>query len=78
MPEPGRSAVVVPGPAVESAVSSWRDRLDRSAAQGMPAHITALYPFRPGAHDYRSSEAKAARTSPATAAAAGESSVIPK
>jgi 2'-5' RNA ligase len=41
----GESAVVVPVPAAEQAVSSWRDRYDPSAAEGMPAHITALYPF---------------------------------
>jgi len=45
MPERGQSAVVVPVPAVESAVSHWRQRFDHSAAQGMPAHITLLYPF---------------------------------
>jgi hypothetical protein len=41
----GQVAVVVPVPAAESVVSPWRERFDRSAAQGMPAHITALYPF---------------------------------
>jgi 2'-5' RNA ligase len=30
-------------------VSSWRERFDSSAAQGMAAHITALYPFLPEA-----------------------------
>jgi 2'-5' RNA ligase len=41
----GRTAVVVPVPAAEPLVSRWRERFDASAAQGMPAHITALYPF---------------------------------
>jgi 2'-5' RNA ligase len=41
----GRTAVVVPVPAAETVVSAWRERFDASAAQGMPAHITALYPF---------------------------------
>lgn len=41
------SAVVVPVPAAEPLVSAWRQRFDASAAQGMPAHITALYPFLP-------------------------------
>jgi 2'-5' RNA ligase len=41
----GESAVVVPVPAVEPAVSRWRARFDDSAAQGMPAHVTAVYPF---------------------------------
>lgn len=43
--ESGQSAVVVPVPAAEPLVSVWRDRFDPSAARGMPAHITALYPF---------------------------------
>jgi 2'-5' RNA ligase len=41
------SAVVVPVPDAEPVVSGWRERFDRSATQGMPAHITALYPFLP-------------------------------
>jgi 2'-5' RNA ligase len=41
----GHAAVVVPVPAAESVVSLWRERFDRSAAEGMPAHITVLYPF---------------------------------
>jgi 2'-5' RNA ligase len=45
--EQGQSAVVVPAPAVEPVVAAWRQRFDSSAAQGMPAHITALYPFLP-------------------------------
>lgn len=43
--EKGQSAVVVAVPAVEPLVSTWRERFDGSAAQGMPAHITALHPF---------------------------------
>lgn len=43
--EKGQSAVVVPVPAAEPLVATWRERFDSSAAQGMPAHITALYPF---------------------------------
>ncbi|HEY7077245.1 MAG TPA: 2'-5' RNA ligase family protein, partial [Solirubrobacteraceae bacterium] len=45
----GESAVVVPAPAAEPVVSTWRERFDSSAAQGMPAHITVLYPFLPDA-----------------------------
>lgn len=41
------SAVVVPVPGAEPIVSSWRHLFDSSAAQGMPAHVTALYPFLP-------------------------------
>jgi hypothetical protein len=37
----------VPVAAAEPVVSSWRERFDESAAHGMPAHITALYPFLP-------------------------------
>jgi len=32
-------------PEAEPVVARWRDRYDTSAAQGMPAHITVLYPF---------------------------------
>jgi 2'-5' RNA ligase len=42
------TAVVVPVPAAEPVVAAWRERLDPSAAAGMPAHVTALYPFLPG------------------------------
>ena len=45
--ETGQSAVVVPVPIIEPVVSAWRQRFDTSAAQGMPAHITALFPFLP-------------------------------
>lgn len=41
------SAVVVPVPDAEPLVSGWRQLFDSSAAQGMPAHVTALYPFLP-------------------------------
>jgi 2'-5' RNA ligase len=41
------SALVVPVPAAEPLVQAWRDRYDPSAAAGMPAHITVLYPFAP-------------------------------
>lgn len=43
------SALLVPVPAAEWAVDPWRQRLDRSARLGMPAHITVLYPFAPPA-----------------------------
>jgi 2'-5' RNA ligase len=45
----GPTAIVIPLPAAEPAVRRWRDRYDPSAAQGMPAHITVLYPFLPEA-----------------------------
>jgi 2'-5' RNA ligase len=43
--EKGQAAVVVPVSAAEPVVSAWREQFDRSAARGMPAHITAAYPF---------------------------------
>jgi 2'-5' RNA ligase superfamily len=39
------SAVLVPVPEAEPAVGRHRARLDRAAAQGVPAHVTILYPF---------------------------------
>lgn len=39
------SAVLVPVPEAEPIVSGHRDRLDRAAAWGVPAHVTVLYPF---------------------------------
>jgi 2'-5' RNA ligase len=41
------SALVVLVPAAESLVRPFRDRYDPSAALGVPAHITLLYPFKP-------------------------------
>jgi 2'-5' RNA ligase len=45
--EAGETAVVVPIPAADPAVSGWRDRFDPASARGMPAHVTAVYPFVP-------------------------------
>ena len=47
MYETGTSAIVVPVSDAEPAVGTWRARYDASAAFGMPAHITVLYPFLP-------------------------------
>jgi 2'-5' RNA ligase len=41
------TALVVLVPEAEAAVKPFRDRYDPSAAAGMPAHITLLYPFKP-------------------------------
>jgi len=41
------TALVVPVPAATSTVAPWRERLDRTAVHGVPAHITVLYPFVP-------------------------------
>ena len=40
-----QSALIVPVPSAEPAVAKWRARHDPSAALGMPAHVTVLYPF---------------------------------
>jgi 2'-5' RNA ligase len=47
--EPTQSALIVPIPEAEPAVSGLRDRLDTAARWGIPAHITVLYPFLPPA-----------------------------
>jgi len=41
------TALIVPVPEAESAVGSLRAQLDSSAAWGVPAHVTVLYPFLP-------------------------------
>ena len=46
-PEPAETAVLVPVPEAERVVSRHRARLDGAAAQGVPAHVTVLYPFVP-------------------------------
>lgn len=43
------SALVVLVPEAEGLVKPFRDRHDPSAAAGVPAHITLLYPFKPPA-----------------------------
>ena len=43
--EAGQTGVIVPVPAAEPLVSTWRARFDRSAPLGVPAHITVLFPF---------------------------------
>lgn len=45
-PAPGEGAVIVPVE-VPIPVRRLRDRMDPSAAQGVPAHVTLLYPFMP-------------------------------
>lgn len=49
MTENSRSAIVVLVPEADPLVAAYRERYDPSAAQGMPAHITLLYPFLPPA-----------------------------
>lgn len=41
------SALVVLVPAAEAVVAPFRARYDPSAALGVPAHLTLLYPFKP-------------------------------
>jgi hypothetical protein len=44
-----QSALLLAVPAAEAAVGPHRARLDSSALDGVPAHITVLYPFLPPA-----------------------------
>src|SRR5260370_22115721 len=39
------SAILVPVPEAEPVVGRLRDRLDRAALWGVPAHVTVLFPF---------------------------------
>jgi hypothetical protein len=41
------SALIIAVPEAEPLVKDLRERFDWSAAQGVPAHITILYPFMP-------------------------------
>ena len=43
------SALIVTVPEAEPAVQRHRERLDRAASWGVPAHITVLFPFLPPA-----------------------------
>lgn len=42
------TALVVPVPEADAAIGHWRRMFDSSAAAGIPAHVTVLYPFVPG------------------------------
>src|SRR5580692_8496163 len=44
-----QSALLLTVPAAEAAVGPHRARLDPSARDGVPAHLTVLYPFLPPA-----------------------------
>lgn len=44
-----RTALLVPVPAAEPLIAPWRMKYDISAAEGVPAHVTLLYPFVPPA-----------------------------
>ena len=43
------TALLLPVPAAEPAVGRHRARLDEAARDGVPAHLTVLYPFLPSA-----------------------------
>ena len=45
--EAHQTAVIVPVPGAETAVRTWRERLDPATQVGVPAHVTVLYPFLP-------------------------------
>lgn len=45
--ERGQTGVVLPVPELEPVVSDWRRRYDVTAAGGVPAHVTVLFPFLP-------------------------------
>jgi hypothetical protein len=48
--DPGwETALLLPVPAAEPAVSHHRARLDEAARDGVPVHVTVLYPFLPPA-----------------------------
>jgi 2'-5' RNA ligase len=40
------TALVILVPEAEALVKAFRDKYDPSAAEGMPAHVTVLYPFK--------------------------------
>lgn len=42
-----KSALLFPVPEVEPYVAAWREQLDPAARRGIPAHVTALFPFVP-------------------------------
>jgi 2'-5' RNA ligase len=44
---PAESALVILAPQAEPIVKAYRDRWDPAAAQGLPAHVTVIYPFHP-------------------------------
>ncbi len=42
---PDTTALILPVPAADPIVGPWRARYDRTAHEGVPAHVTLLYPF---------------------------------
>lgn len=41
----GETALIIKVPEAEPVVGGWREQFDSSAAVGIPAHVTVLYPF---------------------------------
>ena len=65
---PNQSALIVAVPEAEPVVAAHRERLDRAASWGVPAHVTVLYPFLPPAEiddRVRTAIAQVARAVPA-------------
>jgi 2'-5' RNA ligase len=46
MASPSTTALVILVPEAEALVKTFRDKYDPSTAEGMPAHVTVLYPFK--------------------------------
>jgi hypothetical protein len=47
MADAEETALLVPVPAADARIGSWRNRLDPAARRGVPSHVTILYPFLP-------------------------------
>lgn len=47
IPREPQTTLLIPVPEAEPLVAEWRARYDPSAAAGVPAHVTLLYPFLP-------------------------------
>jgi hypothetical protein len=46
MASPAPTALIILVPEAEALVKTFRDTYDPAAAEGMPAHVTVLYPFK--------------------------------
>jgi 2'-5' RNA ligase len=47
VPTGTQTALILKVPEAESIVGAWRERYDPSAREGVPAHMTVLFPFVP-------------------------------
>jgi 2'-5' RNA ligase len=47
MDDPDQTALIIAVPEVEALVGPFRAQYDPAAAEGVPAHVTVLYPFLP-------------------------------